>query len=158
MDTLRLGSNEGRAKLLGTLLGVGGALVFVFYKGFELHIWSTHVDLLKSSGQSSGPATENHHHISISGVLMVFGCNVSVSLWLLLQARTTFFIKHYFKINIIYTVFMCYKKKIQYLCVFAFQNLRESYYLLDIYIHIYISTTKDIFLPKKKLKLRLYSL
>ncbi|KAG5378898.1 hypothetical protein IGI04_026740 [Brassica rapa subsp. trilocularis] len=70
MDTLRLGSNEGRAKLLGTLLGVGGALVFVFYKGFELHIWSTHVDLLKSSGQSSGPATENHHHISISGVLM----------------------------------------------------------------------------------------
>ena len=111
MDTLRLGSNEGRAKLLGTLLGVGGALVFVFYKGFELHIWSTHVDLLKSSGQSSGPATENHHHISISGVLMVFGCNVSVSLWLLLQARTKFFIKHYFKINIIYTVFMCYKKK-----------------------------------------------
>ncbi|KAF2534569.1 hypothetical protein F2Q70_00030733 [Brassica cretica] len=103
MDTLRLGSNEGRAKLLGTLLGVGGALVFVFYKGFELHIWSTHVDLLKSSGQSSGPATENHHHISISGVLMVFGCNVSVSLWLLLQARATFFIKHYFKINIIYT-------------------------------------------------------
>ncbi|RID53500.1 hypothetical protein BRARA_G00887 [Brassica rapa] len=87
MDTLRLGSNEGRAKLLGTLLGVGGALVFVFYKGFELHIWSTHVDLLKSSGQSSGPATENHHHISISGVLMVFGCNVSVSLWLLLQAK-----------------------------------------------------------------------
>ncbi|XP_013720778.1 WAT1-related protein At1g25270 isoform X3 [Brassica napus] len=43
MDTLRLGSNEGRAKLLGTLLGVG--------------------------------------------VLMVFGCNVSVSLWLLLQAK-----------------------------------------------------------------------
>ncbi|KAL0656452.1 hypothetical protein Bca4012_077036 [Brassica carinata] len=87
MDTLRLGSNEGRAKLLGTLLGVGGALLFVFYKGFELHIWSTHVDLLKSSGQSSGPATENQHHISISGVLMVFGCNVSVSLWLLLQAK-----------------------------------------------------------------------
>ncbi|XP_013720777.1 WAT1-related protein At1g25270 isoform X2 [Brassica napus] len=53
MDTLRLGSNEGRAKLLGTLLGVGGALLFVFYKG----------------------------------VLMVFGCNVSVSLWLLLQAK-----------------------------------------------------------------------
>lgn len=148
MDTLRLGSNEGRAKLLGTLLGVGGALVFVFYKGFELHIWSTHVDLLKSSGQSSGPATENHHHISISGVLMVFGCNVSVSLWLLLQARATFFIKHYFKINIIYTVFMYmllqirtskkWALEILFEVMFAFQNLRESYYLLDIYIHIYI--------------------
>ncbi|KAF3490013.1 hypothetical protein F2Q69_00054198 [Brassica cretica] len=121
MDTLRLGSNEGRAKLLGTLLGVGGALLFVFYKGFELHIWSTHVDLLKSSGQSSGPATENQHHISISGVLMVFGCNVSVSLWLLLQARATFFIKHYFKINIIYTVFINIK------CVFLQAKISKEF-------------------------------
>uniref|UniRef100_M4D7M8 WAT1-related protein n=1 Tax=Brassica campestris TaxID=3711 RepID=M4D7M8_BRACM len=81
MDTLRLGSNEGRAKLLGTLLGVGGALVFVFYKGFELHIWSTHVDLLKSSGQSSGPATENHHHISISGGVVVSGLVMPLVAW-----------------------------------------------------------------------------
>ncbi|CDY64689.1 BnaA07g37180D [Brassica napus] len=60
MDTLRLGSNEGRAKLLGTLLGVGGALVFVFYKG----------------------------------VLMVFGCNVSVSLciYVLQKKKNTVFI------------------------------------------------------------------
>ncbi|XP_013696430.2 WAT1-related protein At1g25270-like isoform X2 [Brassica napus] len=53
IETLRLGTNEGRAKLVGTLLGAGGALVFVFYKG----------------------------------VLMVFGCNVSFSLWLILQAK-----------------------------------------------------------------------
>ncbi|KAH0918044.1 hypothetical protein HID58_025704 [Brassica napus] len=38
MDTLRLGSNEGRAKLLGTLLGVGGALVFVFYKDVSRNV------------------------------------------------------------------------------------------------------------------------
>ncbi|CAG7864601.1 unnamed protein product [Brassica rapa] len=88
IETLRLGTNEGRAKLVGTLLGAGGALVFVFYKGVEIHIWSTHVDLLKNSnaGQSFGQATENHH-ISIPGVLMVFGCNVSFSLWLILQAK-----------------------------------------------------------------------
>ncbi|WZZ16575.1 hypothetical protein YC2023_109664 [Brassica napus] len=68
IETLRLGTNEGRAKLVGTLFGAGGALVFVFYKGVEIHIWSTHVDLLKNSnaGQSSGQATENHH-ISIPG-------------------------------------------------------------------------------------------
>ncbi|ESQ34197.1 hypothetical protein EUTSA_v10009312mg [Eutrema salsugineum] len=85
METLRLGSNEGRAKLVGTLLGAGGALVFVLYKGVEIHLWSTHVDLLKSSNQSNGQATSNHH-ISIPGILMVFGCNVSFSLWLILQA------------------------------------------------------------------------
>lgn len=90
METLRLGTNEGRAKLVGTLLGAGGVLVFIFYKGVEIHIWSTHVDLLKSSnaGQSSGRATTNHH-VSIPGVLMVLGSNVSTSLWLLLQASAT---------------------------------------------------------------------
>lgn len=78
---------------MGTLLGAGGALVFVFYKGVEIHIWSTHVDLLKNSnaGQSSGRDPENHH-ISIPGVLMVFGCNVSFSLWLILQVIATFHI------------------------------------------------------------------
>ncbi|KAL9307267.1 WAT1-related protein [Arabidopsis thaliana] len=84
METLRLGSNEGRAKLVGTLLGACGALVFVFYKGIEIHIWSTHVDLLK--GSHTGRATTNHH-VSILGVLMVLGSNVSTSLWLLLQAK-----------------------------------------------------------------------
>ncbi|CAN8291361.1 unnamed protein product [Cochlearia groenlandica] len=94
METLRLGSNEGRAKLVGTLLGAGGALVFVFYKGVEINIWSTHVDLLKSSngGQSNGAASANHHFVSIPGVLMVFGSNVSFSLWLLLQASVNYFI------------------------------------------------------------------
>lgn len=80
---------------MGTLLGAGGALVFVFYKGVEIHIWSTHVDLLKNSnaGQSSGRDHENHH-ISIPGVLMVFGCNVSFSLWLILQVIATFHISN----------------------------------------------------------------
>ncbi|EOA39449.1 hypothetical protein CARUB_v10012629mg [Capsella rubella] len=88
METLRLGTNEGRAKLVGTLLGAGGVLVFIFYKGLEIHIWSTHVDLLKNSdtGQLYSRAATNHH-ISIPGVLMVLGCNVSTSLWLLLQAK-----------------------------------------------------------------------
>ncbi|KAJ0257850.1 EamA domain-containing protein [Hirschfeldia incana] len=83
IETLRLGTNEGRAKLVGTLLGAGGALVFVFYKGVEIHIWSTHVDLLKNSyaGQSSGQATENHH-ISIPGVLMAkIGDQLGGSYW-----------------------------------------------------------------------------
>ncbi|CAA7033413.1 unnamed protein product [Microthlaspi erraticum] len=88
METLLLGSNVGKAKLMGTLLGAGGALVFVLYKGVEIHIWSTHVDLLKSSNthQSNGQATSNQH-MSIPGVLMVLGCNVSNSLWLLFQTK-----------------------------------------------------------------------
>lgn len=108
METLRLRTNEGRAKLVGTLLGAGGAFVLVFYKGVEIHIWSTHVDLLKNSnaGESSGEATTNHH-LSVAGVLMVLGSNVCFSFWLILQASATFiFLLHIIPwlVNIFYTI------------------------------------------------------
>lgn len=75
---------------MGTLLGASGALVFLLYKGVEIQIWPTHVDLLKSSNahQSNGQATSNHH-ISIPGVIMVLGSQVSYSFWLMLQASAT---------------------------------------------------------------------
>ncbi|XP_010511799.1 PREDICTED: WAT1-related protein At1g68170-like isoform X3 [Camelina sativa] len=47
MESVRVGSSVGLAKVFGTLLGVGGALVFIFYRGKEIHLWSTHVNLVK---------------------------------------------------------------------------------------------------------------
>ncbi|CAN8238791.1 unnamed protein product [Cochlearia groenlandica] len=88
MESVRLGSNEGKAKVFGTLLGVGGALIFIFYKGKEIHLWSTHVDFVKQ--QKPRDSSRDHtttHHISIFGALLVFGGNFSYSLWLLLQVK-----------------------------------------------------------------------
>lgn len=38
---------SGQAKVLGTILGVGGAMVLTFYKGVPLEIWKTHVNLVE---------------------------------------------------------------------------------------------------------------
>ncbi|XP_010415424.1 PREDICTED: WAT1-related protein At1g68170 isoform X1 [Camelina sativa] len=82
MESVRLGSSVGLAKVFGTLLGVGGALVFIFYRGKEIHLWSTHVNLVT---QPRDAATT--HHISIFGALLVFGGNISIALWFLLQVK-----------------------------------------------------------------------
>ncbi|CAA7058225.1 unnamed protein product [Microthlaspi erraticum] len=81
MESVRLGSSEGKAKVVGTMLGVGGALVFIFYRGKAIHLWSTHVDLVNQTSDSTT------HHISFFGALLVFGGNLSYSLWLLLQVK-----------------------------------------------------------------------
>ncbi|KAG7586254.1 EamA domain [Arabidopsis thaliana x Arabidopsis arenosa] len=81
IESVRLGSSVGLAKVFGTLFGVGGALVFIFYRGIEIHPWSTHVDLV------SKPRDATTHHISILGALLVFGGNISISLWFLLQVK-----------------------------------------------------------------------
>ncbi|XP_010531923.1 PREDICTED: WAT1-related protein At1g25270-like [Tarenaya hassleriana] len=90
MESVRLRSNAGRAKVVGTLLGVSGTLVFILYKGFEIHIWSTHVDLLHGS---SPPRPSSHHgphsHLSVLGALLGLGSNLSYSLWLLFQAKVS---------------------------------------------------------------------
>lgn len=85
MESVRFGTREGKAKVVGTLFGVGGALVFIFYRGSDIHMWSTNIDLMNKSHDPSRDATS--HHISILGALLVFGGNFSYAFWLLLQAR-----------------------------------------------------------------------
>ncbi|KAL0825179.1 hypothetical protein Bca101_048856 [Brassica carinata] len=84
-ESVRFGTREGKAKVFGTLFGVGGALIFIFYRGKDIHMWSTHIDLMNKSHDFSRDATS--HHISILGALFVFGGNLSYAFWLLLQAR-----------------------------------------------------------------------
>ncbi|KAJ4909772.1 WAT1-related protein [Raphanus sativus] len=87
MESVRFGTREGKAKVVGTLFGVGGALVFIFYRGSDIHMWSTNIDLMNKSHDPSRDATS--HHISILGALLVFGGNFSYAFWLLLQVKVS---------------------------------------------------------------------
>ncbi|KAL0731263.1 hypothetical protein Bca4012_027357 [Brassica carinata] len=87
MESVRFDTREGKAKVFGTLFGVGGALVFIFYRGKDIHMWSTDIDLMNKSHDSSRDATS--HHISIIGALLVFGGNFSYAFWLLLQVKVS---------------------------------------------------------------------
>ncbi|XP_065871953.1 WAT1-related protein At1g68170-like [Euphorbia lathyris] len=47
LEKLRIRRAEGKAKVVGTIMGIGGAMVLTFYKGEEIKIWSTHFNLMK---------------------------------------------------------------------------------------------------------------
>ncbi|MBA0631111.1 hypothetical protein Godav_003137, partial [Gossypium davidsonii] len=54
MEKLAIRTNAGKAKVCATLIGIGGAMVFTFYKGIDVNIWSTDVNLLKQHHQQCG--------------------------------------------------------------------------------------------------------
>ncbi|KAL5578295.1 hypothetical protein UlMin_019994 [Ulmus minor] len=94
MERLNLGKKAGKIKLLGALMGMCGALLLIFYKGVEIPIFSTHIDLLHRHNEngstsllspSSQPHNESKNHAL--GSLFAVGSCISFSLWLIIQAK-----------------------------------------------------------------------
>ncbi|PRQ20113.1 putative EamA domain-containing protein [Rosa chinensis] len=90
LEKLTLGSHAGKAKLVGTVVGIGGAMIFTFFKGPELSIWSTHVDLLRGHHAAPSPSSVSLHRSTGSHLLGSFsalGSAVSYAMWLTVQAK-----------------------------------------------------------------------
>lgn len=89
LEKLNFGTPGGKAKVLGSLLGVGGALILSFYKGVEINIWSTHVDLLHRDHQHNNMASS--HDAAAGSGNHVLGCLLAVassacfSVWFIIQ-------------------------------------------------------------------------
>ncbi|KAL3814447.1 hypothetical protein ACJIZ3_015715 [Penstemon smallii] len=85
----KLGWNTvaGKAKVFGTLLGIGGAMVFTFYKGLDLNTWKTGINLLEiTSSHRAIPNTQSGHNLVI-GLVLGLASVVSYSSWLIVQAK-----------------------------------------------------------------------
>lgn len=86
MEKLALGTVAGKAKVLGTLIGIGGAMVCTFYKGIEINNWSTNINLLHHHEQPVGPVGPSHDTGKfILGAFLGLFCCISMSLWLIVQ-------------------------------------------------------------------------
>ena len=48
MEKLDVGKFAGKAKLAGTALGLGGAMLLTLYKGPDITVWISTIDLLKA--------------------------------------------------------------------------------------------------------------
>ncbi|XP_044488931.1 WAT1-related protein At1g68170-like [Mangifera indica] len=72
----------GKAKVFGTLIGIGGAMLLTFYKGVEIKIWSTNINVLHNAA--------THHTESnkfLLGCLLVLASCFTYSSWLIIQAK-----------------------------------------------------------------------
>ncbi|KAK4271104.1 hypothetical protein QN277_019844 [Acacia crassicarpa] len=88
-ERLNLGAAGGKAKVLGTVIGIGGAMLLTFYKGFEIHIWSFHINLLHPHHEQNAtvPTTRHHAYSELLGVLAAIASCFSYALWLIIQAK-----------------------------------------------------------------------
>lgn len=92
LEKLAFGTMGGRAKVLGTLIGIGGAMLLTFYKGVQFNMGSTHLDLLHHGSHRAAVASSNSGSAhSLLGALLAFGSCISYALWLNIQVIQFFF-------------------------------------------------------------------
>lgn len=87
LEKLRLGTMAGKAKAVGTLMGIGGAMLLTFYKGAKIDLWETHVNLLKTSASADhSPAVHQSSDRALGSLLAVCSC-LCYALWLIIQVQ-----------------------------------------------------------------------
>ncbi|EOX97422.1 Mtn21-like protein [Theobroma cacao] len=85
LEKLAFGTMAGRAKVLGTVIGIGGAMLLTFYKGFQINMGSKHLDLLRHGRHGASSHAGSAHHL-LGALLALCSC-ISYALWLNIQAK-----------------------------------------------------------------------
>ncbi|WJX46662.1 hypothetical protein P8452_33438 [Trifolium repens] len=85
MEKPNLGTPAGKAKLIGTLSGIGGAMILTLYKGKRLFNFSMHIDLLQQYVTSTPHKSPAGSHVW--GIMLALGTSLSFSLWYITQSK-----------------------------------------------------------------------
>ncbi|XP_057419482.1 WAT1-related protein At1g25270-like isoform X2 [Lotus japonicus] len=86
-EQLNIGRAAGQVKLLGTIVGIGGSMLLTFFKGAEIHIWTSHINLLHQNQNGHGGTQNVDTRTKTIGVLCGIGSCISFSFWLIIQAK-----------------------------------------------------------------------
>ncbi|CAL0309532.1 unnamed protein product [Lupinus luteus] len=87
LETLNLRAAGGRAKMIGTITGIGGAMVLTFFKGVEIKMLSFHINLFNNKNSHVVHPQASSHGMFILGAFSSFASNISYALWLIIQAK-----------------------------------------------------------------------
>ncbi|KAL1557799.1 WAT1-related protein-like protein [Salvia divinorum] len=85
MEALGLKTWPGKAKVMGTFLSIGGAMLLTFYKGVEFDFLSTKIDFLQRGGDVA--ATEQKSGNNVMGLVLGLACCLSSSVSLIFQTQ-----------------------------------------------------------------------
>ncbi|KAJ1399147.1 EamA domain [Sesbania bispinosa] len=89
LEKLNLKAAEGKAKVIGTALGISGAMLLTFFKGVQINIWSSNINLMHPHPNQNGHIGPQHPGFNnkLLGVPCAIGSCCSFSLWLIIQAK-----------------------------------------------------------------------
>ncbi|KAL8222712.1 hypothetical protein R6Q57_020111 [Mikania cordata] len=86
-EKVEIGKIAGKAKVIGTIVGVGGAMILTFYKGHKLNIGSTHFNLLHGGHGHVAPTHKTSTHDQIFGSMLSLLYSISIALFYILQGK-----------------------------------------------------------------------
>lgn len=84
MEKLDIYRVAGQAKLFGTLLGIGGALILNLYKGMKIPLPSMNIHLLHNTNDTATTAQHAAYN-DIWGSILAFLSCASYASWLIFQ-------------------------------------------------------------------------
>ncbi|KAF2321269.1 hypothetical protein GH714_038425 [Hevea brasiliensis] len=88
LEKVGLRTMAGKAKVMGTTIGIGGAMLLTFYRGSEINIFRTHIDLMKHyQPQGSQIASSLSPASRALGCALALASCSSFALWLIVQAQ-----------------------------------------------------------------------
>ncbi|TKY59553.1 WAT1-related protein [Spatholobus suberectus] len=86
---LNLEVAEGRAKVIGTIIGISGAMLMTFFKGVEINIWTSKINVMHPHQNQNGHVAS--HHADFRNKLLGVPCAIAsccfYSLWYIVQAK-----------------------------------------------------------------------
>ncbi|XP_057756578.1 WAT1-related protein At1g68170-like [Arachis stenosperma] len=85
MERLNLRKAAGKAKIIGTMTGISGAMLMTFYKGVEVKMLSFHINLFNQ--RNGGGSSHGGGGLFLVGAVSSFFFNASYALWLIIQAK-----------------------------------------------------------------------
>nr|AFK41401.1 unknown [Lotus japonicus] len=89
LEKLNFGVPEGKAKVIGTCVGISGAMPMTFLKGVEINIFPSQINLLHPHRDQNKHMGQHHVDFSnkLLGVPSAIASCCSFSLWLIIQAQ-----------------------------------------------------------------------
>ncbi|XP_028801002.1 WAT1-related protein At1g68170-like [Neltuma alba] len=90
LEILNLRTAAGKAKIIGTITGISGAMILTFFKGAQIDTGSFHVTLMHHrNGHVASPqsSTSSSGSNTLLGALCALGSNFSYATWLIIQTK-----------------------------------------------------------------------
>ncbi|XP_004288678.1 PREDICTED: WAT1-related protein At1g68170-like [Fragaria vesca subsp. vesca] len=86
MEKLAIKTVPGASKVVGSLVGIGGAMVFTLYKGVMIQIWSSHPDPFHMNKSISSSHANHPSNPALGSILAVIGCFCGAT-WYIIQGK-----------------------------------------------------------------------
>ncbi|XP_071719516.1 WAT1-related protein At1g09380-like [Rutidosis leptorrhynchoides] len=82
-ESAKLKTMAGQAKLIGTFIGVGGAMLLSLYHGPKIPIGESRIHIHTSANDNAN----DHDQVNLIGPLLVIVSSVTWAIWFIIQAR-----------------------------------------------------------------------